>query len=85
MQMTPPQFEEFNALSDHDKKIVQLRGQIFAKSILSLAVAESINVIGIAGVTMGMSDQNYYYFCMVAVGLTLSMFPRYEGVLRNVR
>lgn len=84
-QMTPDQFEEFNKLSEHDRKIFNLRGTLFVKGILSLALAESINVLGISAVVMGMSKQNYFYFFAVAVGLTLMMFPRHEEVLKNVK
>lgn len=85
VQMTPEKFEQYNLLSDHEKKIISVRGQLLVKSILALAITESINVFGIVGVTMGLEYEIYYYFFGAAIGLTLMMFPNFEGKLSSLR
>ena len=75
IQMTSAQIEEFNNMSDADKKKYILRNNIFIKYIISWALAESVNIFGLIGPFLGMPRNHYYTFFAVAIGLMLTSFP----------
>jgi hypothetical protein len=84
-QMTPQMYEEYNAMSDIEKKKYLLRSSNFVLIILSMALAQSVNILGLIGPFLGTPREHYYYFFTAAVCLMLFYFPKNSEEINRLR
>ena len=83
-KLTPSEFEEFNSMSDSEKKKYLLQGQLLSKYTLTWSLAEGINIMGMAGIALGMPKDHYYTFFAVAIGLMFIYFPSENESLKKL-
>lgn len=68
--------DQYEALDHTEKKQFHILQQSFILFILTWAMAEATNIMGIVGIFLGMNPEHYWYFFTVGVGLMFYTFPK---------
>lgn len=81
MNVPAAQMRQFELLNEQDQKRFYFNTKVLSKSILLWSLCESISVLGIVSIFLGMPETYYYYFFAIAVALMLHMRPTHLEIL----